>query len=567
MTRTLLRLRALAVAALVLPACDDDSEPLTYIDGAVSADMATVDGAAEPDAAPDMAVEADMAVEPDLAAEPDMAGEVDMAAEADMAVEADMAAEPDMTPDMAAEPDMAVDEMAPAVEIISPRMNDALPTYALTIAGTATDDTALATVTVALGDGEPTLVDLDGDGTFVVDARPAPGLNTVRVVAEDAAGNQSEATVDVWFGSRGAAGGLHTGFVIDGTIWSWGRHNRGQVGAGADLEDIIPTPIALPEPVDAASLVYITNSSIALTADGGVWTWGDNGDSQLGLGDPDAPEGAELDSAHRFVPERVPMIDDAVAVGRGFGHGLVLRADGTVLAFGENDNGQLGDGTTETVDHPVAVVGLDDVVKVVGGSQHTVALRRDGTVWAWGRNQYGNLGQGIADDEPHPEPAPVPTLADVVDIASGRDHVLALTAAGAVYAWGLNRSGQLGIGLSGDEADRSAPTLIDGIDDGARVFAGGNMSFVLRADGTLWGFGQNFNGQLGTGDTTELVAPQTPVVGLEDIVDVGAGATHVTGMTRDGTPYVWGWNARGSLGDPDLLDNWAFPEPIEMELR
>lgn len=154
-------------------------------------------------------------------------------------------------------------------------------------------------------------------------------------------------------------------------------------------------------------------------------------------------------------------------------------------------------------------------------------------------------------------------LADVVGIASGRDHTLAVRRDGRVLSWGLGRSGQLGIGVSGDEGDRPAPTLVEDIDDVARVFAGGNMSFALKRDGTLWGWGQNFNGQLGTGDTVDLPAPAVPVVGLDDIVDMGVGATHVTAVARDGAMFLWGWNARGSLGDAELLDNWPFPEPIE----
>ncbi|WP_284668668.1 hypothetical protein [Myxococcus sp. SDU36] len=132
----------------------------------------------------------------------------------------------------------------------------------------------------------------------------------------------------------------------------------------------------------------------------------------------------------------------AVAVGPGFRHSLVLMEGGAVRAFGNNQNGQLGDGSTESWDYPMVVAGLTDVVKVTGGSMHSAALKRDGTVWVWGRNDYGNLGTGVADGASHPLPTPVPGMTDVVDIANGRDHILAANADGTVSAGGLDASGQ-----------------------------------------------------------------------------------------------------------------------------
>src|SRR5690606_11117307 len=183
-------------------------------------------------------------------------------------------------------------------------------------------------------------------------------------------------------------------------------------------------------------------------------TWGNNGDGRLGLGTVDAP-----DTTNRAEPTAVAL-DGVLAASFGYDHTLVLLDDGTVRAFGDNASGQLGDGSTEDRSHPVEVPGLADVIQVVGGSKHSVALLRDGTVWAWGRNANGNLGGGTTDADPHPTPVQVPDVADVVHLASGRDHVLALRADGTVLAWGLGQSGQLGSGLGGDEGTSATPAPV-----------------------------------------------------------------------------------------------------------
>ncbi|WP_157774833.1 RCC1-like domain-containing protein [Melittangium boletus] len=460
------------------------------------------------------------------------------------------------------------DTEAPLITLTSPQEGARPATWRVHVTGSVRDVSGITGLSWKLNTDAP--VELAPQGatsqTLDFELQPRPGANTLVVAAGDSHGNTREASVSFVFGSQTGAGGLHSGVIRRGTLYTWGRNNRGQLGIGSTTDS--PTPVKVESPSDVAALVLVQNNSLALQADGSVWMWGDNSSGQLGQGQP-----GTLDTALRDVPTRVPGITDAVMGALGYSHALVLHRDGHVSAFGENNNGQLGDGTTEDRHYPVPVQGLTDIIRVIGGSQHSAALRADGTVWVWGRNGYGNLGNGAADADSHPVPTQVPGLANVVDLAGGRDHLLALHQDGTVSAWGLNASGQLGDGQGGKDSQRASPAPVHVLTDATAVHAQANMSFARRQDGSVWGWGQNFNGQLGTGDTTELSVPTTPVLlrveppePLSGLLDVAPGATHVVAQHRDGTVYAWGWNSKGSLGRTALLENWAYPLPQQVEL-
>lgn len=453
----------------------------------------------------------------------------------------------------------AVDLLAPEVTALSLAGSSLLRTASFPVRIQAHDDGGLARVGYSLnGAAEIDLsvmspaVKFDGD----LDLRPTRGANEILVFAEDLAGHRTEVKLGASFTHPVSAGGSHTGAVVNGHLYAWGRNNLTQLGLGAGDTTARLLPELIPALDDVTAVDFRQNQSLALRQDGALFVWGSNADGRLGLGTQ-----ATQDTVNRATPTQVSSLPGVLAATFGYDHTLVLLEDGTVRAFGDNSLGQLGDGSIEDRHYPVEVPGLTDIVQVVGGSKHSLALKRDGTVWAWGRNAFGNLGQGLADADPHSTPLLVPGLAKVVHLASGRDHVLAVQADGTVMGWGLNQNGQVGVGTSGDGTDVYAPTLLTSLHDVIAVAADGNYGFALHEGGTAVGWGQNFNGQLGIGadDTSDRNAPDAPLA-LTSVIDLEPGATHAVALTSAGVS-TWGWSTNGTLGRPALLNNWAYPVP------
>jgi alpha-tubulin suppressor-like RCC1 family protein len=479
----------------------------------------------------------------------------------------------------------ALDQAAPRVAVTWPRDGHGVRTRALVVRGTIEDERAVTSATMELGEpGEPgeqsVPLSIDEHGNFQAAITLAPGTNTYRIRVVDASANEAILEQDVYFGQRIGAGGAHSGFLIDGALYAWGRNQKGQVGLGytsvlGNTEPPHPTsatPVTV-EGVSFVSLAFAQNASIALDASGRVWGWGDNASGQLCLGitgdDTDGDGADDFDNADRHVPVQAPEIDQVVAVARGFNHTLLLRADGTVWACGRNTNGQLGDGSTIARDVPVQVQGLGGVVQLSAGSETSYAVDATGALWAWGRNTSGNLGQGTEDSEPHPAPSLVPGLENVAMIANGRDHVLAALHDGTVRAWGLNASNQVGAdGIGGFTDDVLSPVEVPGVAGAVAVHANGNQGFYEDAQGQLWGWGQNGNtGNLGIPQEGDLPAPSVPVFGIEAVVDVAIGPLHGVALDAAGTLFAWGWSFEGSLGGGDSTINaWGYRIPILVEL-
>jgi len=186
----------------------------------------------------------------------------------------------------------------------------------------------------------------------------------------------------------------------------------------------------------------------------------------------------------------------------GWYHSLVIKTDDSLWAWGLNNSGQLGDGTTADRVTPIQV--LTGVAAVAAGNDHSLALKTDGNLWVWGLNAYGQLGDGTTTDQL----TPVQILTGVAAVSSGGWHTLAIKSDGSLWAWGYNYSGQLG---DGTRTSRSTPVqVLTGV---AAVSAGDYHTLARKTDGSLWAWGYNGYGQLGDGTTTQRLSP-VPVAGF-----------------------------------------------------
>ena len=286
-----------------------------------------------------------------------------------------------------------------------------------------------------------------------------------------------------------SSGGEHAlALRADGTVWAWGNNGSGELGDGTYESRVTAAPV--PELTDVVSIAAGFQFSLALRADGTVWAWGANWNGQLGVGEP-----PDWDRYFETRPVQVPGFVDVVAISAAEMHSLAVRADGTVWAWGNNWSGQLGGATArEWSFSPLQVPGLSDVKHIDAGRSFNLVLRADGSVWAWGGNWSGQLGDGTTADRP--TPMPVPGLPEVTALAGGDGHALALAKDGTVWAWGGNHQGALG---DGSLLSRFTPAPVPQLDKVVAIAAGHYHSLAMRKDGTVWGWGYNLFGSVGDG--------------------------------------------------------------------
>ena len=394
--------------------------------------------------------------------------------------------------------------------------------------------------------------------------------------------------------------GLATGYdyscarLVDGTLNCWGWDDVGQLGRGT-ISASITAPGAVPGISDAVDLAAGFNVACALRSSGQMKCWGNNVSSPA-------------DSSALYAANPPPNIDV------GDQHACALRSDGTVDCWGNNANKQLGNPTfMPTSSNTFVRAELRQATKVVTGSAHSCALRANGTVVCWGKNDYGQLGNGLVGGADVNRPTLIPNLAHVrsiaagdnftcaittdsgypqcwgsngsgslgvdpattaargtvgsataagsnvnwIDIAAGYDHACALASNGTAYCWGGNAYGQLGRGTF-SWSYTSTVDSVHSLSGATALTAGSGVTCALVKD-SVYCWGNNGDGQLGTCCADESLPQLVP--GLSGVIAIEAGDFHVCALKTDGSVSCWGYNTSGQLGDGTQVSS-SFPVAV-----
>jgi alpha-tubulin suppressor-like RCC1 family protein len=356
----------------------------------------------------------------------------------------------------------------------------------------------------------------------------------------------------------------------DGTLWTWGINDEGQLGLTPVGYGPFPAPTKVGTATSWAAVACGAYHSLAVTSDDKFAACGANFVGQVGIGYP----------TYRNSPEQIGSVGGWTTVDAALGHGAGVRADGTLWNWGRNFKGELGPGMGNAT--AAVQVGTDGDWQSVSCGDYTdggftAAIKQSHTLWTWGDNAVGQLGLG--DVEGRTEPTRVGTATDWAAVAcsdgvgtEGRvllgepytldDHALALKQDGSLWAWGSNSYGQLGLGL-GSTAERHSPVRVGSDNEWATIACGDDYSLAIKTDGGLWAWGHNEFGQLGLGDKVDRNTP-IQVAGTDwKAVACGSGrdGSHTLAVKQDGTLWAWGSNVAGELGTGDGVSH-DTPTPV-----
>jgi alpha-tubulin suppressor-like RCC1 family protein len=356
----------------------------------------------------------------------------------------------------------------------------------------------------------------------------------------------------------GIAPEANASFFIDsnGALFDWGDGRYGALADGGftnQEQNTVTRPIQIPLPAGTNRFVKVSSGSrhtLALTSDGSLYTCGDNSSGQTGT-----HHSTSTFEGFVTIPEFAGWKD----IAAGNFHSLALQVDGRLTACGNNSFGQLGLGNSTTngsvfqqVPFPAGVTAF---TAIGAGSNYSIALGNNGQLYACGLGLFGTLGNGGTTNSSVLVPVALPAgVTNWLKVFAGAQHVLAIAGNGALYAWGLGSSGQLGNGGTSVSTIPRLVTLPDGVTNWLDLAAGINHSLGLAANGNLysWGFGPS--GQLGPGSPFRtiptLVPPPTNVISWKGI---GAGINHSLGIGDDCKLYSWGANNLGQLGTGSLI--------------
>ena len=323
----------------------------------------------------------------------------------------------------------------------------------------------------------------------------------------------------------------------DGTLWAWGLNDYGQLGNGESgyydpPTDKLPIYSAIPVQVGTDTNWEVVSAgdsfSAAIKSDGSLWAWGRNDNfGQLGTGtwqDSNIPV-QECTGANNWV-----------AVSVGSSHAAAIKKDGSLWTWGKDDENELNRSGDNRI--PAEVDDPDPSklwVAAFSISISTVGIKEDGGIWAWGDNFSGSI------------PVLIIPAGDIwLILSAGAGHTVVIKKDGSLWAWGNNSYGQLG---NNDPTGTYRSTLVEVAEPGTwkTISAKGNHTLAIKNDGSLWAWGSNNFGQLGSNTKKFSLIPIQ--IGKDKWTAVSTNYSHTVAIKSDGSLWAWGSNNYGQLGD------------------
>lgn len=353
----------------------------------------------------------------------------------------------------------------------------------------------------------------------------------------------------------------------DGSLWSWGRNDKGQLGDGAADRS---SPAKINPGAPGAQWISVgagNRFSVALRSDHTLWAWGDHSKGQIGDG--------QILSAIQSTPKQVGGAEWQ-AVRAGDQYVVAIKTDGTLWSWGYDANGQLGVGDQSIHASPTqeatgrAPLWWGRWTQIAAGYAHTLATSADAIPAAWGWNAWGNLGNGDTNQRLVPDWLSPNAPASWFRLSAGYDFSLGVDGNGQLWSWGRNQYGQIGAPSSQAYSAEpgqwiSSPLLWESIS------AGNRHGMAVRMDGTLWTWGSNSNGQLGTGVAlgTSFAPPTQESTRATSWVAVYGRQDSSIAARVDGSVWAWGNNGSGQLGLGDTTTRtaptqltWTLSPPV-----
>ncbi len=375
----------------------------------------------------------------------------------------------------------------------------------------------------------------------------------------------------------------------DHSLWAWGNNFQGKLGISRTAS-AVAEPTRVGTETDWIEAVAGSSHSVGLRADGSLWTWGSNQSGQLGIG------ATSQQVSHSAAPVRVGSGEDWVGIATGEEHGFAVKANGEIWGWGRNSSGRIGSGLT-LVTAPIKAQNGDYLVASAGGN-HSLAIDADDRAWSWGGNEFGQLGTGSRGGSNTSRQA---VFGDATwrGVSAGWNYSLGIRTDGSLWSWGNGNQGRLGI--AGVRTSRLFAEAVE-TGGWIRIAAGRNHALGIRGDGSLWAWGQNNRSQLGEGTRVQRLSPilidadrywTTVAAGAESSMaltengqlwrwgskgstmaaipefysdgwrTIASGSGHALAIREDGTLWAWG---SGYLGNSNTQSSFIWePEQVGSE--